>query len=200
MLESRSLASSYSQTVSASLALHGKLSDNKPTETSLQPIVNASCLTTTQTYLIMMLDPEAELTKPLSNQTVPGSNLLHWIFGNLTYDPSLELLATVDPDNVYNDPISALAGCIGPGPAPGITKPVHDYTMLLFDQPDNFTYPANYTEFWNTTGSTARSGFPYEEFIEQSGLGQPIASNWWTELTPPCNGTRETYFGYCPGK
>lgn len=146
-----------------------------------------------------MLDPDAEKANKTDTKGKPGTTLLHWLWGNLTYDPDLDLLVAVDPDNVYNDPNSALAYFLGPGPAPGITKPVHDYTMMLFNQPENFIYPLNYTKFWNTTNTETRIGFPYAQFIRQSGLGQPIASNWWTENTPACNGTKQDYYGMCPG-
>ena len=140
-----------------------------------------------------MLDPA-----PLIG--VPKSTVLHWLDGNLTFDSMHDRYITVDPDNVYNDPNAAAAPYVSPGPAPGITKPDHHYTVMLFEQPSGFKVPQNYTKFLalESGGAANRIGFPYTEFIKQTGLGQPIASAWWIEKTPACNGTRQDYFGMCP--
>lgn len=186
-----------------------------PQESSLQPLLYykdpPKDAPAGQIYVAMMLDPDAskdlKAPNPDTAPPVPGSTILHWLWGNLTLNAHNHRLEVVDPDNVYNDPNDALAAYIGPGPAPGITKPVHDYTLMLFAQPDGFNLPkvktaagGNYTKFLPITpgGSMNRAKFPYAKFIKDFDLGAPVAANWFREDTPACNGTYQSGFGFCP--
>jgi len=125
-------------------------------ETSNAPIIANTC-TLPQNFIIMMLDPDINTTHPL----YPG---LHYMASNI------------------NTSRNVIASYIGPAPAAGM--PPHNYTILAFALPNsNFSVPAAYAPFVATTAQSPKNrvNFPLAQFVADTGLGQPFASNWFRE-------------------
>ncbi|KAJ5536731.1 PEBP-like protein [Penicillium frequentans] len=133
------------------------------TETKNQPEPNlkksGSVIKKGHKYVFMMVDPD-------TNTTDPTSVALHTIVTNLT-------LANSSSGNILAEYVA---------PEPSGTAP-HNYTFLLFKQPSNFTvasiydpyFPLNLSDVWN------RVNFPLPQFLNSTGLDQPVAANWFQE-------------------
>jgi hypothetical protein len=67
-------------------------------------------------------------------------------------------------------------------PAPDQGEPgVHNYTLLVFEHPEGgFTLPEEYEGYAPQDGSY-RTGFVLEQFVEDTGLGEPFAATYFTE-------------------
>ncbi|XTI91663.1 hypothetical protein V2W45_1513045 [Cenococcum geophilum] len=69
-----------------------------------------------------------------------------------------------------------------PGPPPSQT---HTYGVFLYNEPTNFAVPANYIPFFNnlTTSVLNRVGFNLTNFVDEAGLGAPVAADWFLVST-----------------
>lgn len=120
-------------------------------------------------YLLLMVDPDY-------NATVPTNVVLHTMVGNLSsgstagHPAALTTLTSAD---------EALAAYIGPQPPPG--KPSHNYTLMLFEQPHNFSIPPAFQSFLplNLSNVYTRVNFPLVDFVRQTGLGSPVAATYF---------------------
>lgn len=67
-------------------------------------------------------------------------------------------------------------------PMPNGDSP-HNYTLLLFKQPSNFSVPSSFDSHFafNPQNVWNRVNFPLQQFIAQTGLGEPVAANWFQE-------------------
>jgi hypothetical protein len=115
-------------------------------------------LSSTGPYLLLMVDPDW-------NKTSPPSVILHTVVANLTTNVNSTSKAKV------------IATYLGPEPKSG----THNYTLFLFNQPSNFTIPPRYQSFVETNDQTPlnRLNLPLETFINQTGLGAPVAANYF---------------------
>lgn len=106
----------------------------------------------------MMVDPDWNITSP-------PSVILHTVVTDLTTGTNSSSDAKV------------VASYIAPQPKSG----THNYTLFLFDQPSNFSIPPTYETFVETTAQTPlnRLNLPLESFINQTGLGAPVAANYF---------------------
>lgn len=107
----------------------------------------------------MMVDPD-------TNATDPTSVTLHTVVSDLTLsDPSSHkiLAKYLVPEHSGHLP--------------------HKYSLLLFEQPDKFIVPEHYHSSFalHPKHVTARANFPLQKFIKQTGLGKPVAANWFQE-------------------
>lgn len=68
----------------------------------------------------------------------------------------------------------ALAAYVPPNPSSSNSPAAHRYMGLLFEQPPNFTIPANLQ-----TMVTSRQNFDLRDFIEQCNLPLPMWSNFF---------------------
>lgn len=117
------------------------------------------------------------MVDPDTNTTDPASVALHTIVTNLT-------LANSSSGDI-------LAKYVAPEPSG--TAP-HNYTLLLFKQPSNFTvasiydpyFPLNLSDVWN------RVNFPLPQFLNSTGLGKPVAANWFQEKSESTSATTST--------
>ena len=123
-------------------------------------------------YIVMMID---------RNVTMNGvhTDLLQWFQPNL--------MAT---DNVLNANIKVKNATVAVGasyypPSPPAGSGPHEYTMLLFDQPPDFSVSANFTQINPPPTLPARANFNLAEFMSECNLATPIAANWFQVL----NGT-----------
>ena len=59
----------------------------------------------------------------------------------------------------------------------------HSYTLLLFKQPKIFTVPSIFHVFLplNISDPLNRVNFPVVDFAKETGLGNPIAANYFEE-------------------
>ena len=114
-----------------------------------------------------MMDLSVE---PNNIPTASNTTLIHWILPGLSFAN-----ATTTALTSYSD---AIAQYFPPGPPAGQT---HTYALFLYDEPPNFTIPADYVPiFKNLTASVEnRVGFNLTEFVEQTRLGDPVAADWF---------------------
>lgn len=134
-----------------------------PDVASLSPSQNG-----TGKYVFIMVDPSTNATDP----TYPA---LHTLYVNVTADGAEDW--------------TVLAPYINPEPTPG---PAHNYSFLLFEQPQaQFQVPSKYASFLplNLSNLYARVDFPLLDFINDTGLGKPVAGNWFRESVVTTNST-----------
>ncbi|OKL58022.1 hypothetical protein UA08_06845 [Talaromyces atroroseus] len=135
---------------------------NAPTfDPKSQLFTGPSSPSSTGKYVFLMVDPNTNTTDP----TYPA---LHTLYANVTASNG-DLSWTV------------LAPYINPEPTAGAP---HNYTMLLFEQPSaQFMVPSKFSSFLplNLSNLYAREGFPVLDFIHDTGLGEPVAANWFQE-------------------
>lgn len=115
------------------------------------------------------------MVDPSTNATDPTYPALHTLYVNVTADGAEDW--------------TVLAPYINPEPTPG---PAHNYSFLLFEQPQaQFAVPSEYASFLplNLSNLYARVGFPLLDFINDTGLGKPIAGNWFQESAVTTNST-----------
>lgn len=124
-------------------------------------------------YLLLMVDPSY-------NKTVPTNTALHTIEGNLTASRPLHARQS------NNSEATALVSSSPPiapyaGPQPPKDDPSHNYTLLLFSQPKDFTIPAKYGSWLplNLSNIYTRVNFPVVDFVRDTGLGKPVAATYF---------------------
>jgi phosphatidylethanolamine-binding protein (PEBP) family uncharacterized protein len=102
-------------------------------------------------YVFMMVDPDINITNP----TYVG---LHTGVADLSL-----------PNESHN---STFAKYIAP--MPNGNSP-HNYTLLLFKQPESFSIPSHFDPYFvlNLNNVWNRVNFPLQQFISQTGLGNP---------------------------
>ena len=127
-------------------------------------------LSHTGPYLMLMIDPDW-------NKTSPPSVIVHTVVANLTTNVN----STSDPNSI--------AKYLGPAARSG----THNYTTFLFDQSSNFSIPTRYQSFMETNAQTPlnRLNLPLESFISQTGLGTPVAANYF-RVTAASNSTDDS--------
>lgn len=123
-----------------------------------QPHLDDLGLNRTDRYLLLMVDLDW-------NKTSPPSVIVHTVVANLTTNINSTSKANI------------IATYIAPQPKSG----THNYTLFLFKQPSNFSIPVHYESFMETTDQTLfnRLNLPLESFINQTGLGPPVAANYF---------------------
>ncbi|KAJ5947359.1 PEBP-like protein [Penicillium verhagenii] len=135
----------------------GELLTSNDTTNRPQPNLakSGSVIKKDQKYVFMMVDPG-------TNTTDPTSVALHTIVTNLT-------VANSSSGNTLAQYIA---------PEPSGTAP-HNYTLLLFKQPSNFTVASIYDPYLalNLTDVYNRVNFPLRPFINSTGLEEPVAAN-----------------------
>lgn len=91
--------------------------------------------------------------------------LLHWLTANVTRPSSdTQTLKT-------NDASLDIAPYLQPSPPVNDTP--HKYTLLLFEQPVNFTIPARFKD-----AIKERVGWDTAAFVNATGLGDALAADW----------------------
>ena len=121
----------------------------------------------TGTYLLAMLDFSVE---PNNNPAGTNTTLLHWLLPGLS-SPNETTTALTSQEN-------ATVPYFPPGPPAGQT---HTYALFLYQQPADFSIPAEYVPFFeNITASVYnRVGFNLTEFVDKTYLGSPVAADWF---------------------
>lgn len=131
-------------------------------------------LTSTSKYLLLMVDPELQLT-PTNISTI-----LHFLYTDLT--PAISVSGNFTALLPAPGNISTTAKYIPPTPPTGAS---HRYTLLLYSQPSNFVFPASYLSklaypaALTIQGVAPRINFNVTAFEETAGIGLPIAANYF---------------------
>jgi Phosphatidylethanolamine-binding protein len=122
------------------------------------------------TYVAIMMDFSVETT----GSTGLNATLLHWILAGLSAPNETTTLTTHQGE---------IAPYFPPGPPTGQT---HTYGVFLYNEPVNFAIPADYILFFNnlTTSVFNRVGFNLTKFVAETGLGAPVAADWFLVTTP----------------
>ena len=119
------------------------------------------------------------MVDPDYNATVPTNTVLHYLLPGLRSENSSTRIGnlTFTPLTSRHAPLAAYIG-----PQPTSTRP-HSYTLLLFAQPKNFTVPPRFDAFLplNTSDPLNRVNFPVVDFVKETGLGSPVAANYFEE-------------------
>ena len=106
--------------------------------------------------------------------------VLHWYQPNLhTIDLYTRELVAPDTPLTTNSTANGIPYAT-PVPPPGET---HRYVQLLFSQCPQFMLPRCYDSIYPPTVA-ARSGFDLKRFMELTGLGEPVAANYFTLSIP----------------
>ncbi|EHA26646.1 26 kDa secreted antigen [Aspergillus awamori] len=115
-------------------------------------------------YVIIMIDPTI-------NEDGVSTAALHWYQPYLAYSSGvLEISNKSAPNAEY----------VYPTPLEG---PAHDYILLLYSQPEDYSLPDCLESLLPATDA-ARLGFNIDEFEEVTGLGTPVAANWFQVVNP----------------
>lgn len=130
------------------------------------PLTPPSSFSSSQHYIVFMLDLDVPQKKNDTTSTVP---FLHW------YQPDLALDTKTGKLHVPKSSKLAKADYISPSPPPG---PEHRYVELLFDQPSDYRFPAEFEKYL-AKESSARVGFEILDFVEAANLKKPVAGNWF---------------------
>lgn len=127
-----------------------------------------------QLYTTVMIDPDAPAPYNPSQ-----AQYLHWL------QPNMRLInaSTLPPYAVGPFPFLLFANNTGStpavadfqGPSPPSYSPPHEYIVLVYQQPLNFTIPEAYRGFSNSN----RTNFDVAAFAEAAYLGNPIAANYF---------------------
>jgi phosphatidylethanolamine-binding protein len=117
-----------------------------------------------------MLDFSVSLNGPAA----PNTTLLHWILAGLSSPNNTTTLTSHQGE---------IASYFPPGPPPGQT---HTYGVFLYPEPAKFAIPADYVPFFANLSASPlnRIGFNLTHFVEETGLGEPVAADWFLVSTP----------------
>lgn len=142
--------------------------------TSIQPqlAIPSSLVSSSDTYMFVMLD----LDVPPAAGNTTRRVLLHALnTGFRATQQSISINSTVSSDKVLLASTErGPATYIGPSPPATDSKP-HRYVELLFEQPSSFQLAAS-----DFADRQARFNFDITNFMEENGLAEPLAANFFT--------------------
>jgi hypothetical protein len=133
---------------------------------------------TNTTYVAIMMDFSVEAT----GSTESNTTLLHWILPGLSSPNGTTTLTSHE---------GAIAPYFPPGPPPGQT---HTYGVFLYSEPADFAVPTDYIPFFNNLTASVynRVGFNLTNFVAETGLGAPVAADWFLVSTPNATASSAT--------
>jgi hypothetical protein len=138
-------------------------------------------------YLLVMVDPDAV------GGNIETTDGLHTIQGNYTCSSSSATHVSNTTFYALTSNSSALAPFIPPEPQPQAVPSIHRYTVLLFQQAANFTFPSAYSYALplNLSNVTNRLDFNIEAFA-QAIQAPLVAASTFDVLAPSLNSTNST--------
>lgn len=92
---------------------------------------------------------------------------MHWVASNVTLGPRVSS-SNSTPLVIPNGPVPYLQ------PSPPVGDIPHNYNVVVFQQPANFSLPAQYSNLTNN-----RVPFNVSQFVADTGLGQPLAGSYF---------------------
>lgn len=117
--------------------------------------------------LLVMIDPDAP-----SPDMPTSSAILHWMAPNLAATTNAQDFGPLQGQSVLSNSTPNAVPFAPPGPP--ATSAAHRYLLFLFEQPQNFAVPAQFTQF----NAQNRANFDFTGFITAAGLGAPLAVNF----------------------
>jgi Phosphatidylethanolamine-binding protein len=114
-----------------------------------------------------------DLSVEANGSSAPNTTLLHWILPGLSRSSTKPITTT---------PLLSSKAAIAPYYPPGPpANQTHTYALYLYDEPATFSVPADYVPYFNNLTASVynRVGFNLTDFAERSGLGEPVAANWY---------------------
>lgn len=114
-----------------------------------------------------MLDPDASYPENPTNRWI-----IHWWQTGLVKSTTQVNSTSIGGTQLVNNTAPRVAYR---RPAPPTNSSAHRYIQWLFQQPQNFQIPAAYSGY----GGMNASRFPFEQFVRDSGLGAPVAANYF---------------------
>lgn len=106
-------------------------------------------------------------------------NALHWIQPNL--------VAKADGNMTIDASVQGASKVECPYLEPEPPADPHDYVILLYKQPNNWTVPEQYAKINPPSNIPDRLNFSLPDFMASSGLGAPIAATYFRAM----NGTAQ---------
>lgn len=130
------------------------------TDVVTQPVLRPTHLQPDTNYIVFLIDPDVV-------HDYNATTILHW------YQPNCHVSqATGD----FVVPTEDGAQYVGSQPPPGEK---HRYIFLLFEQPLKYVFPQCFQTIFPVSVAS-RSGFDITYFMEITGLGSPVAANWFS--------------------
>ncbi|KAB8232021.1 MFS transporter [Aspergillus alliaceus] len=146
-------------------------------KTQTLPIISAHDLNPKSTYLLLFIDLDVLYEKN-------ATTVLHWYQPDMVpvFKPNTNTKSNLrhfDKVNQYSNGILANqsigAEYIAPQPPPYSR---HRYVYLLYNQRPNYSLPKCYSHIFPPT-IEARGGFDTRQFVDVTGLGAPVAGNYF---------------------
>lgn len=116
-----------------------------------------------------MVDPDASTPEDPSRRFI-----LHWLATNVTQSTNTNDTRSLSPPSASGTGIQDFVS-YNP-PTPGNTSSAHRYILYAFQQPADFSVPA---DFGGLQGGQNRSNFNLTNFINASGLDRPAAAEYF---------------------
>lgn len=117
--------------------------------------------------LLVMIDPDAP-----SPDAPSASNILHWMAPDMSAKTAAQDFGPLQGQAVLTNSTPNVVPFAPPGPP--ATSSAHRYLLFLFEQPQGFAVPAQFTQF----NAMTRTNFDFNAFIAAAALGAPIAVNF----------------------
>lgn len=118
-------------------------------------------------YIVFMLDPDASYPQNPTNRFI-----IHYWQEGLTKSTS-EVNDTTSGGTRLVNTTAAVAEFRRP--APPTNSSAHRYILWLFEQPSGFQVPEQYSGY----SSMNRTRFPFQQFLSDTNLGDPVAANYF---------------------
>ncbi|KAE8384367.1 citrate synthase [Aspergillus alliaceus] len=146
-------------------------------KTQTLPIISAHDINPKSTYLLLFIDLDVLYERN-------ATTVLHWYQPDMVpvFKPNTNTKSNLrhfDKVNLYSNGILANqsigAEYIAPQPPPYSR---HRYVYLLYNQRPNYSLPKCYSHIFPPT-IEARGGFDTRQFVDVTGLGAPVAGNYF---------------------
>lgn len=118
-------------------------------------------------YLLFMLDPDASYPQNPTNRFI-----IHFWQEGLTKSTSDANNTDIGGTLLVNTTAPRVAFR---RPRPPTNSSAHRYILYLFEQPSTFQVPQQYSGY----GGMNASRFPFEQFLNDTDLGDPVAANYF---------------------
>jgi phosphatidylethanolamine-binding protein len=165
--------------------------------------ISSKLVSTNNSYIILAVDLNV-----LRNATV-HTTLLHWFATGLVVPACSDPGRQKNPAHAGSVPVQPgpttldIPGAyyLGPNPPPGTGS--HRYVFWLFKQPPNLVVPIEYCLINPpkiSPPNSGRLGFDITNFVQATGLGYPIAANYFQITAVPALVPQNPPNTYCNGQ
>ncbi|KAF1945495.1 PEBP-like protein [Clathrospora elynae] len=128
--------------------------------TQKAPIIGLTNSTLTGKYILAIIDIDG-------SQNSRPTTVLHALLQDFT-----PASTTQNGTSVLTTKATTPSSYFGPAPPAG-APPTHRYVFVLHAQPANFAVPTAHKQ-----AVSSRFGIEWARFVEDAGLGVPVAGNW----------------------